>query len=119
MHYPIQKKRLCKISKIILLHDDAHVHTENLTKATLAITGWEIMNCPPYCPDLPPNDIHLFVPVKVNLQGQKSQTDYEHVYSVLNWLCNQDKSLYVTGISILQGQWKKCVSVNTEHHEKG
>jgi hypothetical protein len=103
VHYTVQKKRLGEISKIIPLHDDAHAHTDNLTKATLATIGWEIMDCSPYCPDLP-SDIHLFVPVKVNLQGQKSQTDYEFKYSVLNWLCNQDKSFHVTGVSILEGQ---------------
>jgi histone-lysine N-methyltransferase SETMAR len=40
----------------------------NLTQATLATMGWEIMNQPPYSPDLTPSDFHLFGPMKARLE---------------------------------------------------
>jgi hypothetical protein len=48
VHKAIQMKRPQKLSKMmILLYDNAHPHTANLMKATLATTGWGIMNFPP------------------------------------------------------------------------
>jgi hypothetical protein len=47
VHQVIQKKTPGKLSeKIILLHDNTHPHTTDLTKATLAIMDLEIMNHP-------------------------------------------------------------------------
>jgi hypothetical protein len=45
VHQVIQKKRPGKVSEIIiLLHDNARLHMENLMKLTLATIGQEIMN---------------------------------------------------------------------------
>jgi hypothetical protein len=85
MHQAVQKKRPGKVSKkIILLHDNASPHMADLTRATLAALGWEIMNHFPYGPDLAPSDFHLFGAMKVHLGGQKFQTDYELKHGVLN-----------------------------------
>jgi hypothetical protein len=47
VHEVIQKRTPGKLSKIIILpHDNAHPHTADLIKATLAVMGWEIMNHP-------------------------------------------------------------------------
>jgi hypothetical protein len=62
-----------------------------LTKATLETLGWEIMNQPPYILVLESSDFYLFEPIKVQLEGQKYQTDDELICGVLNWLCSQDK----------------------------
>jgi histone-lysine N-methyltransferase SETMAR len=77
VHQVIWEKRPGKLSKIILLHDSTHPHTENLTKVTLVTMGWEIMNHPPYSPDLGPSDLHMFGLMKVHLEGQKLQTGDE------------------------------------------
>jgi hypothetical protein len=70
--------------KIILLHDDTHPHTANLTKETLATAGWKITNHSPYSPDLAPSDFHLFGPLKLH-PGQKFQTDDVLICCVLKW----------------------------------
>jgi histone-lysine N-methyltransferase SETMAR len=54
VHQEIQKKRPRKPSKkITLLYDNACPHTENLI-LKLATMGWEIMNHPPYSPEIMP-----------------------------------------------------------------
>jgi hypothetical protein len=73
-------------------------------KATLATVDWEIMNHPPYSPDLAPSDFHLFWPMKVHLGRQKFQTDNELKCDVLNWLHSQDKTSYPAGISNMPGR---------------
>jgi hypothetical protein len=82
----------------------------NLTWATLAKIGWEIMNHPPYSPDIAPSYFHLFGPMKVNV-GQKFQTDDEVKRDILNWLRCQDKTFHAGGISNLPGRWKNNMFV--------
>jgi hypothetical protein len=71
----------------------------NLT--TVITLGWEILDHPPYSPDLAPSDNHLFVPMKKHLGGQKFKTDYELKCGVLNWLRSQPIFFYAAAISAL------------------
>jgi transposase len=118
MQQAFRGKRPGKLSKmIIILHDNAPLHTADLTNATLATMGWEVTNHPPYSPDLAPSDFHLFGPVKVHL-GRKFQTD-ELRRGVLKWLHSRDNIFYTAVISNLQGELKKKrVSVMREYLEK-
>jgi histone-lysine N-methyltransferase SETMAR len=73
----IHKKMPGKLSeKITVLHDNMHPYTANLT-ITLATLDWDIMNHPPYSPDLAFSDFHLFGPLKEHLGGQKFYMDDE------------------------------------------
>jgi histone-lysine N-methyltransferase SETMAR len=96
--------------KIIVLNEPAHLHTENLTMI-LATLHWEIMNHPPYSPDLALNDFHLFGLLKVHLRGQNLMWTKKLKHSILTWLRGQARSFYVAGISALPGQWQKHVSL--------
>jgi hypothetical protein len=44
VHQAILKKKPGKLSKITLLHDNAHLHMADMMKATLAAMDWEIMS---------------------------------------------------------------------------
>jgi hypothetical protein len=48
VHQENEKKRRVKLSQVIILHDSALPQTADLTKATSATVGWEMMNYPPY-----------------------------------------------------------------------
>jgi histone-lysine N-methyltransferase SETMAR len=65
-------------------HDDACLHIANLTHVTLATMGWKIMNHPPCSQNTAPSDFHSFGPMKVHLQGQILQTEYELKRGVLS-----------------------------------
>jgi hypothetical protein len=54
-----------------ILHNNMHLHMKNF-KMTLETFGLEIMNHPPYCPDLASSGFHLFGPLKEYVGGQKS-----------------------------------------------
>jgi histone-lysine N-methyltransferase SETMAR len=73
-------------------------------EATLATMGWEIMNHPPYSPELAPSYFHLFGPIKVHLGGQKFQNDDGLKHSVLNLQGSQDETFHAVGIRNLPGQ---------------
>jgi hypothetical protein len=77
--------------------------------------GWEIMNHPYYSTDLALSDFHLFISMKVHLEGQKFQTDDELKWSGQNWLCGQNKALYAVGNSNLQVWWGKSVVMQSKN----
>ena len=53
----IKEKRRGKLTKgVLLLHDNAPVHKSRVALAALRKSGFEIINHPPYSPDLAPCD---------------------------------------------------------------
>ncbi|GFY35086.1 histone-lysine N-methyltransferase SETMAR [Trichonephila clavipes] len=60
-----------------LLHDNARPHTALVTKAILKQFKWEVLDHPPYSPDLAPSDFHLFRYLKSHLGGKSFHDDDE------------------------------------------
>ena len=57
----VQRKRPQMSDKrVLLLHDNTRPHTAHATVNLLERWGWEILQDPPYSPDLAPSDFHLF-----------------------------------------------------------
>jgi hypothetical protein len=54
------KKRGMLTCGIVLLHDNAHLHTAVCTWSLLQHFNWELFDRPPYSPDLAPSNYHLF-----------------------------------------------------------
>jgi len=55
---------------MLLLHDNARPHSASLTTATLRSFKWEVLQHPPYSPDLAPSDFHFFDSLK-HLSGER------------------------------------------------
>lgn len=47
-------------SPLILLHNNARLHTAKMTKEALNSLGWEVLPQPVYSPGLAPSDFYLF-----------------------------------------------------------
>ena len=62
---------------IILLHDNARSLTANLVRDKLQRFGLETLQHPPYNPDLPPCDIHIFGDLKKDISGRRFHSDEE------------------------------------------
>ena len=70
--------------------------------------GFELVDHPPYSPDLAPSYYFLFPNImKKHLAGKQYQTDDK--CAVEEFFKNQDESFYPMGIQALQHRWKKCV----------
>ncbi|XP_075210563.1 histone-lysine N-methyltransferase SETMAR-like [Lycorma delicatula] len=79
----IKSKRRAKLSKgVILLQDNARPYTAKKTVLCLKDLGFELLNQPPYSPDLVPNDFHLFGPLKEELRGNHYLPDEEIIEAV-------------------------------------
>ena len=95
----ICKKRRWMLSKKVLLHhDNAHPHTAAATVQTVQQLGFELLQHPPYSPDLSPSDYHIFGPLKEALRGRRFASDEEVKEAVHTWLWEQPKSFFSAGI---------------------
>jgi len=74
----IQNKRRGMLSRgVCLLQDNARPHSAHVTNALLEKFKWDILNHPPYSPDLAPSDFHLFLHLKKHLAGKRFDDDDE------------------------------------------
>jgi hypothetical protein len=58
----------------------------NSTRELLWRYHWEVLDHPPYSPDLAPSDFHLFGPLKDHLGGRRFTTDGEVHQAIMSWL---------------------------------
>jgi hypothetical protein len=78
----IQQNRLGRRHGVILQHDEARLHTANMTKAAIQELDWEILQHPPCSPDIAPSDYHLFCSPSDNIRGVSFNNDA----ALQNWL---------------------------------
>ena len=81
-------------------------------------SGFEMVDHPPYSPDLAPSDYFLFPNMKKHLAGKQYQTDDDVISAGEDYLKDQDESFYTTGIQALQHRWKKYVDCRGDYVEK-
>jgi len=93
--------------RIILHHDNASSHTARRTIEFLAEKKIELLDHPPYSPDLSPNDFFTFPRIKEKLRGQRFQSPEEAVEAY--------KSLISTTSTL---EWNNCFNNWFERMEK-
>jgi histone-lysine N-methyltransferase SETMAR len=71
----IHRKRPGLLRKGVTLLHDARPQTANRTRELLRHYNWEVLDHPPYSPDLAPSDFHLFGPLKKHLGGRRFATN--------------------------------------------
>lgn len=115
----IKSKRPGKLTKGVLFHqDNAPAHKSVVAMAAVRDCGFELVDHPPYSPDLAPSDFFLFPNMKKHLAGKRYQTDDEVISAVEDFFGDQDESFYSNGIKALQHRWKKCVDLRGDYVEK-
>ncbi|UYV74895.1 hypothetical protein LAZ67_12001709 [Cordylochernes scorpioides] len=65
----IQQKRSDRQGQIILLHENARPHVAQVVKVALKKLDWEVLQHPPYSPDLEPTDYHFFRSMSNHMRG--------------------------------------------------
>ncbi|CAH1961620.1 unnamed protein product [Acanthoscelides obtectus] len=84
-------------SRIILHQDNASSHTAQKTRQYLTEENVELLDHPPYSPDLNPNDIFTFPKIKNRLRGQRFQSPEEAVDVFKNAV-----------FDLPSNEWNKC-----------
>lgn len=115
----IKEKRRGKLTKgVLLLHDNAPVHTSHVATAAIHRCGFEQLRHPPYSPDLAPSDFYLFPKMKKELRGKKFRDDDEVKSAISAYFDAQDKTYFFDGINKLYARSQKCIRVKGEYIEK-
>ncbi|XP_052828224.1 histone-lysine N-methyltransferase SETMAR-like [Octopus bimaculoides] len=80
-----------------LLHsDNIPTHKSVIALAAVRDFGFELVDHPPYSPDLPPSDYFLFPNMKRHLTGKQYRTDDEVISAVEDVFEGQDENFYTT-----------------------
>lgn len=115
----IQNKRRGKLTKgILLLHDNARPHTAARSREMIDSFGWEVLDHPPYSPDLAPSDFHLFRYLKNHLGGKRYDDDEEVKTAVNSWLSEQASNFFEEGFQNLILRYDKCLNKQGNYVEK-
>jgi hypothetical protein len=70
---------------------------------------WDILDHPPYSPDLASSDFHMFLRLKKHLAGEKFDDDDEVQEEVMTWFKGQAADFYDSGIQKLVPRLNKCM----------
>ena len=77
---------VCQLSAdVLLLHDNAPVHTSAKSQAAIQQCGFQQLNHPPYSPDLAPSGYFLFRVMEKFLRGKRFSSDEEVKEAVTTW----------------------------------
>jgi histone-lysine N-methyltransferase SETMAR len=69
----IRRKPPCQLARGVLLHhDNARPNTDRAREERIQELQWELLEHPPYSPDLATSDFHLFGPPKKHLGANVS-----------------------------------------------
>ena len=79
---------------------------------------WDIVDHPPYSPDLAPNDFHLFLHLKKHVGGKKFDNDDEVQEEVMMWFKELAADFYDSGIQKLVPRLNKCLDNAGDYVEK-
>jgi len=119
LHAAIRWKRPGLLTKeVLLLHHNAHPHSANQTTATLRSFKWEVLQHPPYSPELAPSDFHMFGPLKHHLSGERFPDDDAVERAVRAWFRQQPKEFYAAVFQGLVKRWDKCLNLYGDYVEK-
>ena len=114
----IKEKKSGKLWAGVLFHqDNAPAHKAAVAMAAIQETGFELLDHPPYSPDLAPSDFYLF-PLKEQLRGLKFQDNSEVITAVEAFWESQDKVFFSKGILGLEKRWTKCIDLLGDYVEK-
>jgi len=100
---------------LLPLYENARPHSTNQTTATLRSFKWEVLQHPPYSPDLAPSDFHLFGPLKHHLSGERFPDDDAVQRAVRAWFLQQPKVFYAACFQGLVKRWDKCLNLYDDY----
>ncbi|PIC48334.1 hypothetical protein B9Z55_007346 [Caenorhabditis nigoni] len=102
-------------STTLLIHDNARPHTAKITQKKTLELGWEVLQHPPYSPDLAPSDYHLFRSMQHHLAEKKFKSDEEVKIWVTNYFESQPAEFFKKGIETLRMRWQMVVDNDGEY----
>ena len=115
----IAEKRPGKLHRRVLFHhDNAPAHGARKTQAVLCEFRWEIIQHPPYSPDLAPSDFFLFPNLKKSLKGIQHSSVEDVKKAALTWFSSQGPQFYADGLKGWYQRLQKYIDLDGSSVEK-
>lgn len=115
----IREKRPGLTKKKIIYHqDNAPAHKSALTISKLTELKYELLEHPPYSPDLAPSDFHLFPNLKKSLRGKHFSSNEEVIAAVEGYFEGLPEDHFRKGIHELENRWNKCIELKGDYTEE-
>jgi len=115
----LRKDPVCKKKKKLYFIRTMHPPTKSvLAVGKLRDLHYELLEHPPYSPDLAPSDFCLFPKPKLFLAGQRFSSNQEAIAAVEVYFADLTKNHYRDGIMALEHRWNKCISRKGDYVEK-
>ena len=111
----IRLKKPHRQVQTILLYDNARPHVAQIVKAALQDLEWEVLQHPPYSPDLAPTDYYLFRSLSNHMRG----VTFDNKEDLKNWLNKffdiRPGDFWRNGIDKSVERWEEVVNSNGEY----
>ncbi|CAH2014203.1 unnamed protein product [Acanthoscelides obtectus] len=104
--------------RIILHQDNASSHTAQKTRQYLTEENVELLDHPPYSPDLSPNDFFPFPKIKNRLRGQRFQSPEEAVDAFKNAVLDLPANEWNKCFEDWYERMQMCINLRGEYFEK-
>ncbi|GFV80980.1 mariner Mos1 transposase [Trichonephila clavipes] len=98
--------------------DNAPSHTSAVAMAKIHELQFELLDHPPYSPDLAPGDFFLFPHLKIVLGRQRFLSNEEAITFVNNYFAEKSAGYYLDGLQRWEPRWEKCVELQGDYVEK-
>lgn len=113
-----EKRPGLKKKKIIFHQDNAPAHKSVRTMAKFQELHYELLEHPPYSPDLAPSDFYLFPNLKRFLRGKRFSSNEEVIAAVDGYFEDLPENHFKNGICGLENRWKMCFEIKGEYVEE-
>jgi histone-lysine N-methyltransferase SETMAR len=97
---------------VVFHQDNARPHVSKMKQKKIKELNWEILDYPPYSPDLAPSDYHLFRSLQNHLYNKKFERFGEVNDAILAYFESKPRSFYKAGIEKLMTRWETVIASN-------
>lgn len=112
-----EKRKRTQRKNILFLHDNAPAHKAHKSMNKLEQLRYELVEHPPYSPDLAPSDYYLFPNLKKMLQGRRFTSNEEVETQTNAYFEALPKLYYQTGLEMLKNRWTRCITLKGDYVE--
>lgn len=113
-----QKRRGMLTKGVRLLVDNAPAHSSQASVVEAMTCGFQLLDHPPYSPDLAPSDFFLFPEMKTPLRGRRFENTDDVIQEVEEWFSAKTADFYNEGLRKVKRRWEKCVELKGDYVEK-
>ena len=100
--------------KKILFHQD----TSAVAMTKIPELRFEMLDHPPYSPDLAPSDFFLFPHLKIMFGGQRFSSNEEVITFVKNYFAEKNTECYLNWLQRWEHRWEKCLELQGDYVKK-